>query len=87
MPGLAFGFLSRHPWAVALAVVGAALVLTVAGRLASGWLKRRWDEAPQGGKILSDKRAYARCVVLPQVLSWCCKVAAVGVLLAAYGIP
>ena len=82
-----FGFLSRHPWAVALAVVGAALVLTLAGRLGSGWLRRRWEEARRGGKILSDKRAYARSVVLPQVLSWCCKVAVVGVLLAAYGIP
>jgi uncharacterized membrane protein YbhN (UPF0104 family) len=82
-----FGFLSRHPWAVAIAAVGAALVLTVGGRLGSGWLRRRWDEARQGGKILSDKRAYARSVVLPQVLSWCCKVAVVGVFLAAYGIP
>jgi uncharacterized membrane protein YbhN (UPF0104 family) len=82
-----FGFLPRHPWAVAIALVGAALVLTVGGRLASGWLRRRWDEARRGGKILSDKRAYARGVVLPQVLSWCCKVAVVGVFLAAYGIP
>jgi uncharacterized membrane protein YbhN (UPF0104 family) len=82
-----FGFLSQHPWAVAIAVAGAVVVLTVAGRLASGWLRRRWDEARRGGKILSDKRAYARRVVLPQVLSWCCKVAVVAVLLAAYGIP
>jgi len=82
-----FGFLTHHPWAVAIAVVGSAIVLTVAGRLASGWLRRRWDEARRGGKILSDKRAYARRVVAPQMLSWCCKVAVVGVLLAAYGIP
>jgi uncharacterized membrane protein YbhN (UPF0104 family) len=81
------GFLSRHPWAVAVAIIGAALVLTVGARLASGWLRRRWDEARRGGKILSDKRAYARSVLLPQVLSWCCKVGVVGVFLAAYGIP
>ena len=31
-----FGFLSHHPWAVAIAVVAAALVLTVGGPLASG---------------------------------------------------
>jgi uncharacterized membrane protein YbhN (UPF0104 family) len=81
-----FGFLSRQPWAVAIAVVGVVAVLIVAGRLASPWLKRRWDEARRGGKILSDKRAYAGRVVLPQALSWCCKVAVVAVLLAAYGI-
>jgi uncharacterized membrane protein YbhN (UPF0104 family) len=82
-----FGFLSHHPWAVAIAVVGAVLILTLAGRLASGWLRQRWDEARRGGKILSDKRAYAGRVLLPQVLSWCCKVGVVAVLLAAYGIP
>ena len=82
-----FGFLSHHPWAVAVAVVGVATVVLVGGRLASQWLRRRWDEARAGGKILSDKRAYARYVVVPQVLSWSCKVGVVAVLLAAYGIP
>lgn len=40
-----------------------------------------------GEKILSDRRAHLTRVVLPQVLAWCCKLAVVGVLLAAYGIP
>jgi uncharacterized membrane protein YbhN (UPF0104 family) len=82
-----FGFLSRHPWAIAIAVVGGMLVLIVGGRHASGWLARRWEEARRGGKILSDRRAYARDVLLPQILSWSCKVGVVGVFLAAYGIP
>lgn len=82
-----FGFLSHHPWAVAIAVVGGAVVVIVAGRLASQWLGRRWEEARAGGKILSDKRAYVRRVVVPQILSWSCKVGVVAVLLAAYGIP
>jgi uncharacterized membrane protein YbhN (UPF0104 family) len=82
-----FGFLSHHPWAVAIAVVGGAVVVIVAGRLASRWLRRRWEEARAGGRILSDKRAYARYVVVPQLLSWSCKVGVVAVLLAAYGIP
>jgi uncharacterized membrane protein YbhN (UPF0104 family) len=82
-----FGFLSHHPWAVAVAVVAVAAVVLAGGRLASQWLRRRWDEARSGGKILSDKRAYARYVVVPQVLSWSCKVGVVAVLLAAYGIP
>ena len=82
-----FGFLSDHPWAVAIAVVGGTVLAIVAGRLASKWLQRRWDEARAGGKILSDRRAYVRRVVVPQVLSWSCKVGVVAVLLAAYGIP
>jgi uncharacterized membrane protein YbhN (UPF0104 family) len=82
-----FGFLSQHPWAVAVAVAGGAFVAIVGGHLASAWLRRRWEEARAGGRILSDKRAYARRVVVPQMLSWTCKVGVVAVLLAAYGIP
>jgi uncharacterized membrane protein YbhN (UPF0104 family) len=82
-----FGLFTRHPWAVAVAAVAAVVVLSIGGRFGSSWLRRRWNEARQGGGILSDRRAYLRDVVLPQVLSWCCKVAVVGVFLAAYGIP
>jgi uncharacterized membrane protein YbhN (UPF0104 family) len=82
-----FGFLSRNSWAVAIAVVVGVVVAIVAGRLASRWLRRRWEEARAGGKILSDRRAYVRRVVVPQMLSWSCKVGVVAVLLAAYGIP
>ena len=56
-------------------------------KLASTWFRRRWEEARAGGKILSDKRAYVRRVLVPQMLSWGCKIGIVAVLLAAYGIP
>jgi uncharacterized membrane protein YbhN (UPF0104 family) len=82
-----FGFLSTHPWAVAIVVLVAAIVVLVAGRAASRWLRRRWEEARAGAKILSDRRAYVRRVVVPQVLSWGCKLGVVGLLLAAYRIP
>jgi len=85
--GRKFSFLREYPWAVAIAVGVAALVVIVAGRLASQWFRRRWEEARAGGKILSDTRAYARYVVVPQLLSWSCKLGVVAVLLAAYGIP
>jgi len=82
-----FGFLSTHPWAIAIIVVVGAVVVLAGGSVASRWLRRRWEEARAGGKILSDRRAYVRRVVVPQVLSWNCKVGVVAVLLAAYGIP
>jgi uncharacterized membrane protein YbhN (UPF0104 family) len=82
-----FGFLSTHPWAVALTVLAVMVALILGGRFGWRWLKRLWEQAKQGGRILSDRRAYIRWVLIPQVLSWCCKVAVVGVLLAAYGIP
>jgi uncharacterized membrane protein YbhN (UPF0104 family) len=82
-----FGFLATHPWAVAATVIAVMVALILGGRF--GWrrLKRLWEQAKQGGRILSDRRAYVRWVLIPQVLSWGCKVAVVGVLLAAYGIP
>jgi uncharacterized membrane protein YbhN (UPF0104 family) len=82
-----FGFLAEHPWATALAVGAAVLVLGGGGALAWRWLRRLWEEAKQGGKILSNGRAYATQVLVPQLLAWCCKVGVVAVLLAAYGIP
>jgi uncharacterized membrane protein YbhN (UPF0104 family) len=82
-----FGFLTQHPWATALAAAAAAIVLALGGRLAWHRLRRLWDEAKQGGKILSDRRAYLTKVLVPQLLAWSCKVGVVAVLLAAYGIP
>jgi uncharacterized membrane protein YbhN (UPF0104 family) len=82
-----FGFLSQHPWATVVTAIAAAAVLGVAGRLAWRRLQGLWEEAKQGGKILSDRRAYVTQVLVPQVLAWCCKVGVVAVLLAAYGIP
>jgi uncharacterized membrane protein YbhN (UPF0104 family) len=82
-----FGFLSNHPWAVAIVVVVGAIVVLAGGSVASRWLRRKWEEARAGAKILSDRRAYVPRVVVPQALSWSCKIGVVGVLLAAYGIP
>jgi uncharacterized membrane protein YbhN (UPF0104 family) len=82
-----FGFLSDHPWAVALAAVAVVALVAVGGRLAWRRLKGLWEQARQGGRILSDRRAYVTRVLVPQLLSYCCKLAVVAVLLAAYGIP
>jgi uncharacterized membrane protein YbhN (UPF0104 family) len=82
-----FGFLSQHPWSAALLAVVVIAVVAVGGRLAWRRLKRVWEEARQGGGIVRDPRAYAVRVAVPQLLEWCCRVAVVGLLLAAYRIP
>ncbi|HET8651007.1 MAG TPA: lysylphosphatidylglycerol synthase transmembrane domain-containing protein [Gaiellaceae bacterium] len=82
-----FGFLSSHPWATVLAAAAAAIVIGLGGTLAWRRLKRLWEDAKQGGKILSNRRAYVTKVLFPQLLAWCCKVGVVAILLAAYGIP
>lgn len=82
-----FAFVSQHAWAVALVAVLVIVILAVGGRLAWRRLKRVWEEARQGGSIVRDPRAYAARVALPQLLAWCCRVAVVALLLAAYRIP
>jgi uncharacterized membrane protein YbhN (UPF0104 family) len=82
-----FGFLSGHGWTSALAVAGVVLVVALAARLAWRRLKRLWEQARQGGRILSRPRVYLEHVALPQLLSWGCGLGTVAVLLAAYGIP
>jgi uncharacterized membrane protein YbhN (UPF0104 family) len=82
-----FGFLSEHPWTWSLVALAVAIVVIVGGRFARRRLEQFWEQARTGGKILSDRRAYLTRVVAPQLLAWSCKVAVVGVLLAAYGIP
>jgi uncharacterized membrane protein YbhN (UPF0104 family) len=84
---LKLGFVARHPWATVLVSVAAVTVVAVALRLAWRWLRRLWEQAKQGGKILGDRRAYVTRVAAPQLLSWCCKVGAVAVLLVAYHVP
>jgi uncharacterized membrane protein YbhN (UPF0104 family) len=82
-----FGFVSAHPWMSSLVALAVAIALIAGGRLARRRLEEQWRKAKQGARILSDRRAYVTRVVVPQLLGWCCKLAVVGVLLAAYGIP
>jgi len=82
-----FGFVSRHGWATALVAAAVILLVAIGGRLAWRWLKGVWEQARQGGSILRDGRVYAARVAFPQLLAWCCRVAVVGLLLAAYHIP
>jgi len=82
-----FGFVTAHPWATALVAATALLVLAAGGRLLWRRLRRQWEQAKQGGKILSDRRAYVRRVLVPQLLGWCARLGTVAVLLTAYGIP
>ncbi|HVP75778.1 MAG TPA: lysylphosphatidylglycerol synthase transmembrane domain-containing protein [Gaiellaceae bacterium] len=84
---LKFGAESRHPWVTTLAVLAVVAVVAVAMRLGWRWLRGVWAQAKQGGRILADRRAYVRHVLVPQLLSWCCRAGVIAVLLVAYGIP
>ena len=82
-----FGWVSAHPWTTAIIAVGVVLGLVILCRLAWRWLKKLWEQAKQGGKILADWKAYFGRVFFPEFLGWCCKLGVIALFLAAYGIP
>jgi uncharacterized membrane protein YbhN (UPF0104 family) len=84
---LKFGWVSAHPWATALAVGGIAVGLVAVVKLAWRWLKKLWAQAKQGGRILTDWKAFSGRVLLPEFAGWCCKLGVIALFLAAYGIP
>ena len=50
-------------------------------------MKKLWEQAKKGGKILTQPKRYFTRAFLPSFLSYCCKLGVIGVFLAAFAIP
>ena len=81
------GNVSDHPVASIVIVVGGAFLLVLLGRLFWKQVKKLWVQAKKGGVILSQPRRYFSRVFLPELVSWLCKLAVIGIFLAAFAIP
>ena len=81
------GNLSEHPAASIVIAAGAVLLIVIVGRIAWRQLKKLWLQAKQGGVILSRPKEYLTRAFLPSFLSWLCKLAVIGIFLAAFAIP
>ena len=81
------GNVSDHPFVTAIVLAGGAFLLVVLARLFWRQVKKLWEKAKVGGRILSDRPAYFGRVVLPEFIGWSAKLAVTGIFLAAYGIP
>ena len=81
------GWFRDHGAAFLLLVVGGAVLLVIVVRIFWRWLKKLWEKAKQGGKILGNPKAFATRVFLPQIGSYASKVGVIIVFLAAYSIP
>jgi uncharacterized membrane protein YbhN (UPF0104 family) len=82
-----FGNLSDHPGASIAIAAGAVMLIVILGRIFWRQLKKLWLKAKQGGVILSRPKEYFTRVFLPSLLSWLCKLAVIGIFLAAFAIP
>jgi uncharacterized membrane protein YbhN (UPF0104 family) len=76
-----------HPALVVGIVVGAVLLIVIVGRIFWRQVKKLWNQAKQGGVILSQPKRYFTRAFLPSFLSWLCKLTVIGIFLAAFAIP
>jgi uncharacterized membrane protein YbhN (UPF0104 family) len=76
-----------HPGLTAVIVVGIVVLVVLLVRIFWRQVKKLWNQAKQGGVILSQPKRYALHVFLPSFLSYVCKYAVVGIFLAAFAIP
>jgi uncharacterized membrane protein YbhN (UPF0104 family) len=81
------GNVKNNPVLVIGIVVGAALLILIVGRIFWRQVKKLWNQAKQGGAILSQPKRYFTRAFLPSLLSWLCKLAVIGIFLAAFAIP
>jgi uncharacterized membrane protein YbhN (UPF0104 family) len=81
------GNLSEHPvWSILIAA-GAVMLITLVMRVFWKQVKKLWEQAKQGGAILAHPKQYFTNAFLPSLLSWLCKLAVIGIFLAAFAIP
>lgn len=81
------GWFRDHPLLLLGLVAGGAFLVVLVVRVFWRWLKKLWEQAKQGGKILASPSAFLKRVLLPQLGSYAAKVGVIAVFLAAYSIP
>jgi uncharacterized membrane protein YbhN (UPF0104 family) len=81
------GNLSEHPVSSILIAAGAVLLIVILGRIFWRQVKKLWEQAKQGGAILTRPKEYLTRAFLPSLLSWLCKLTVIGIFLAAFAIP
>jgi uncharacterized membrane protein YbhN (UPF0104 family) len=84
---LNFKRLEDNPWALLAIVVGGAFLIVILARIFWRQVKKLWEQAKQGGAILSTPKKYLEWVFLPSFLGWACKLIVTGIFLAAFAIP
>ena len=82
-----FQFTHSHPWATAILLLGIVYLLFLLFRAFWPRIVRWWNEAKEGGAILSEPRKYLVRVFTPSLLAWCASLGVMSVFLAAYDIP
>jgi uncharacterized membrane protein YbhN (UPF0104 family) len=81
------GNFSDHQGLSIVIAAGVVLLVVIVGRIFWRQVKKLWEKAKQGGVILSRPKEYLTNAFIPSFLSWLCKLAVIGIFLAAFAIP
>ena len=81
------GNISENPVTTILIAVGGVFLIVILCRIFWRQVKKLWLKAKQGGAILARPKEYLTRAFLPSLLSWLCKLAVIGIFLAAFTIP
>jgi uncharacterized membrane protein YbhN (UPF0104 family) len=81
------GNVSENPLRTIIIVAGGGFLIVLLARVFWKQLKKLWEKAKVGGVILSRPKEYFTHAFLPSFLSWLCKLAVIGIFLAAFAIP
>ena len=84
---LNFSNLTAHPLLFVAIIAGIAVGLVILARVFWRQVKKLWNQAKQGGVILSQPKKYMEWVFLPSFLAWCSKLVVTGIFLAAFALP
>jgi hypothetical protein len=82
-----FAFVHERPWATAILLLGGAFLIYLLIRAFWPKVVHWWDDAKEGGGILSEPRKYFIRVFTPSLLGWIASLGVMAVFLAAYDIP
>jgi uncharacterized membrane protein YbhN (UPF0104 family) len=82
-----FEFVHENPWATAILLLGGAYILYLLMRRIWPRVVAWWEDAKEGGGILSRPRRYLGFVFLPSLIGWLASLGVMAVFLNAYGIP
>jgi uncharacterized membrane protein YbhN (UPF0104 family) len=82
-----FDFVHKHPWATAVFLLSAIYLIYLVGRRIWPKVLVWWEDAKEGGSILSNPRIYFFRVFTPSLLGWVASLGVMAVFLAAYDIP
>jgi uncharacterized membrane protein YbhN (UPF0104 family) len=81
------GNVSDNPLRSILIAAGVVFGIVLLSRIFWKQVKKLWAQAKKGGVILSHPKQYFTHAFLPSFASWLCKLAVIGIFLAAFAIP